>query len=136
MTVGQQPLRTQAISRLQVLLCRLIAGGLPRQLSADRAARALRNVHATELVDAQLKRMASTESCNSGASTVLPGVWLWVPFGTRRPTSRLGASVKKGRLDLVARSNVAESCATVLGAPCDDEWPSWAQRGRMLSLRA
>ena len=52
-------LRTQAICRLHALLCRLIAGGLPRQLNADRAARALRSVRPTELVDVERKRMAA-----------------------------------------------------------------------------
>jgi transposase len=52
-------LRTQAICRLHALLCRLIAGGLPRQLNADRAARALRSMRPTELVDAERKRMAA-----------------------------------------------------------------------------
>jgi transposase len=52
-------LRTQAICRLHALLCLLIPGGLPRQLNADRAARALRSVRPTEPVDVERKRMAA-----------------------------------------------------------------------------
>jgi transposase len=42
--------RTQSICRLHALLATMTAGGLPRLLSADRAARELRRIHPTDAV--------------------------------------------------------------------------------------
>jgi len=50
--------RTQAICRLHALLCLLIPGGVGGQLTAPRAARALRSIRPVELVDLERKRMA------------------------------------------------------------------------------
>lgn len=50
--------RTRVVCRLHALLCLLIAGGMARQLTADKAARALRSVRPVELVDVERKRMA------------------------------------------------------------------------------
>ena len=50
--------RTRVICRLHALLCLLIAGGMARQLTADKAARALRSLRPVELVDVERKRMA------------------------------------------------------------------------------
>jgi transposase len=50
--------RTRVICRLHALMCLLIAGGLPRQLTADKAARALRSVRPVELVEIERRRMA------------------------------------------------------------------------------
>jgi transposase len=52
-------LRTQAICRLHALLCQLIAGGLPRRLTATAAAAGLRKVRATGPVDIERKAMAN-----------------------------------------------------------------------------
>jgi transposase len=52
-------LRTQAVCRLHALLCLLTPGGLSRQLSADRATRALRGLRPLELVNVERKRMAT-----------------------------------------------------------------------------
>jgi transposase len=52
-------LRTQAVCRLHALLCQLIAGGLPRRLSATAAAAALRKVHPRGPVDIERKAMAN-----------------------------------------------------------------------------
>ena len=51
-------LRTQAICRLHALLCHLVAGGLGRLLSAEKAATALRNVRPCGPVDGARKEMA------------------------------------------------------------------------------
>lgn len=50
--------RTRVVCRLHALLCLLIAGGMARQLTADKAARALRSIRPVELVDVERKRMA------------------------------------------------------------------------------
>jgi transposase len=50
--------RTRVICRLHALLCLLIPGGLPRLLSAQRAANALRGLRPVTLVDIERKRMA------------------------------------------------------------------------------
>ena len=42
--------RTRAICRLHAVLCHLIAGGLPKRLSADRAATELRRIRPTDAV--------------------------------------------------------------------------------------
>jgi transposase len=52
-------LRTQAVCRLHALLCQLIAGGLPRRLSASAAAAGLRKVRPTDPVDIERKAMAN-----------------------------------------------------------------------------
>jgi transposase len=52
-------LRTQAVCRLHALLCLLIAGGLPRRLSATAAAAALRKVRVADPVDVERKAMAN-----------------------------------------------------------------------------
>jgi transposase len=51
-------LRTQAACRLHVVLRELVAGGAPRRLSADRAAKLLRSVHPEGLVAGERKRLA------------------------------------------------------------------------------
>ena len=51
-------LRTQAACRLHAVLRELVAGGAPRRLSADRAAKLLRSVHPEGLVAAERKRLA------------------------------------------------------------------------------
>jgi transposase len=51
-------LRTQAACRLHVVLRELVAGGAPRRLSADRAAKLLRGVHPEGLVAGERKRLA------------------------------------------------------------------------------
>jgi transposase len=51
-------LRTQAACRLHVALRELIAGGAPRRLSADRAAKLLRAVHPDGVAAIQRKRLA------------------------------------------------------------------------------
>lgn len=51
-------LRTQAICRLHALMCHLVAGGLSRLLSADKAAAALRSVRPSDSVNAARKEMA------------------------------------------------------------------------------
>jgi transposase len=50
--------RTQATCRLHVVLRELIAGGAPRRLSANRAAKLLRSVHPAGLVAVERKRLA------------------------------------------------------------------------------
>jgi transposase len=50
--------RTQATCRLHVVLRELIAGGAPRRLSANRAAKLLRSVHPGGLVAVERKRLA------------------------------------------------------------------------------
>ena len=52
-------LRTQTICRLHALLCLLTPGGLPRQLTADRAAKAMRTIRPLEPVGVERKRMAT-----------------------------------------------------------------------------
>ena len=51
-------LRTQAACRLHVALRELIAGGAPRRLSADRAAKLLRSVHPDSIAVIERKRLA------------------------------------------------------------------------------
>jgi transposase len=51
-------LRTQAACRLHAVLRELVAGGAPLRLSADRAAKLLRNVHPEGLVGGERKRIA------------------------------------------------------------------------------
>lgn len=51
-------LRTQAACRLHVALRELIAGGAPRRLSADRAAKLLRSVHPDSIAAIERKRLA------------------------------------------------------------------------------
>jgi hypothetical protein len=50
--------RTQATCRLHVVLRELVAGGAPRRLSANRAAKLLRSVHPAGLVAVERKRLA------------------------------------------------------------------------------
>lgn len=52
-------LRTQAVCRLHALLCQLIAGGLPRRLSATAAAAGLGKVRPADPVDIERKAMAN-----------------------------------------------------------------------------
>lgn len=52
-------LRTQAACRLHAVLRELVAGGAPRRLSADRAAKLLRSVHPEGLVADERKRLAA-----------------------------------------------------------------------------
>jgi transposase len=51
-------LRTQAVGRLHTVLCLLIPGGLPRKLSAERAARELRKLRPDGAVAIERKRLA------------------------------------------------------------------------------
>ena len=51
-------LRTQAACRLHVALRELVAGGAPRRLSADRAARLLRSARPIGVADIERKRLA------------------------------------------------------------------------------
>jgi transposase len=51
-------LRTQAACRLHVTLRELIAGGAPRRLSADRAARLLRSIRPVGVTEIERKRLA------------------------------------------------------------------------------
>jgi transposase len=51
-------LRTQAACRLHVALRELVAGGAPRRLSADRAARMLRSVRPVGVAEIERKRLA------------------------------------------------------------------------------
>ena len=51
--------RTQAACRLHAVLRELVAGGAPRRLSADRAAKLLRSVHPEGLVAGERKRLAA-----------------------------------------------------------------------------
>lgn len=50
--------RTRAICRLHTLLCQLIAGGLPRKLSATRAAAELRRIRPADAVAVERRRLA------------------------------------------------------------------------------
>jgi transposase len=50
--------RTRAICRLHALLCQLIAGGLPRKLSAARAATELRRIRPADAVGVERRRLA------------------------------------------------------------------------------
>jgi transposase len=52
-------LRTQAACRLHAVLRELVAGGAPRRLSADRAAKLLRSAHPEGLVAGERKRLAA-----------------------------------------------------------------------------
>ena len=54
---GLVSVRTQATCRLHVVLRELIAGGAPRRLSANRAAKLLRSVHPAGLVAVERKRL-------------------------------------------------------------------------------
>jgi transposase len=63
-------LRTQAACRLHVALRELIAGGAPKRLSADRAARMLRSVRPVGVAEIQRKRLASELLDDLRASTV------------------------------------------------------------------
>lgn len=51
-------LRTQAACRLHAVLRELVAGGAPRRLGADRAAKLLRGVHPEGLIASERKRLA------------------------------------------------------------------------------
>jgi transposase len=51
--------RTQAACRLHAVLRELVAGGAPRRLSADRAAKLLRSVRPNDLVAAERKTLAA-----------------------------------------------------------------------------
>lgn len=51
-------LRTQAIGRLHTVLCLLMAGGMPRKLSAARAATELRKLRPTDVVAIERRRLA------------------------------------------------------------------------------
>jgi transposase len=50
--------RTQSICRLHAVLCVLVAGGMPRRLSATRAATELRRVHRVDAVGLERRRVA------------------------------------------------------------------------------
>ena len=50
--------RTRAICRLHTVLCLLVAGGLPRQLSATRAAAELRRIRPADAVGIERRRLA------------------------------------------------------------------------------
>jgi transposase len=52
-------LRTQAVCRLHALLCLLVPGGLPRRLSATRAAAVLGRIRPTDMVSAERRHMAA-----------------------------------------------------------------------------
>jgi len=52
-------LRTQSIGRLHALLCLLIAGGMPRQLSAERAAKAIATIRPDGPVEVERTAMAT-----------------------------------------------------------------------------
>jgi len=52
-------LRTQAACRLHAVLRELVAGGAPRRLSADRAAKLLRGVRPDDLIGSERKRLAT-----------------------------------------------------------------------------
>jgi transposase len=67
-------LRTQATCRLHVVLRELIAGGAPRRLSANRAAKLLRSVHPAGLVAIERKgwRSISWPTCDASTSRSLP----------------------------------------------------------------
>jgi transposase len=55
---GLVSLRTQATCRLHVVLRELVAGGAPRRLSANRAAKLLRSIHPAGAVAIERKRLA------------------------------------------------------------------------------
>jgi transposase len=55
---GLVALRTQATCRLHVVLRELVAGGAPRRLSANRAAKLLRSIHPAGAVAIERKRLA------------------------------------------------------------------------------
>lgn len=50
--------RTRAICRLHALLCQLVAGGLPKSLSATRAAAELRRIKPVDAVSVERRRLA------------------------------------------------------------------------------
>src|SRR3954447_1090002 len=50
--------RTRAVCRLHTVLCLLVAGGLPRQLSATRAAAELRRIRPSDQVGIERRRLA------------------------------------------------------------------------------
>jgi transposase len=50
--------RTRAVCRLHSVLCHLVAGGLPRRLSAARAATELRRIHPIDQVGIERRRLA------------------------------------------------------------------------------
>jgi transposase len=50
--------RTRAVCRLHSVLCLLVAGGLPRRLSATRAATELRRIRPTDQVGSERRRLA------------------------------------------------------------------------------
>jgi transposase len=50
--------RTRTICRLHTLLCQLVAGGLPRRLSATRAAAELRRIKPADTVGVERRRLA------------------------------------------------------------------------------
>jgi transposase len=50
--------RTRAVCRLHTVLCLLVAGGLPRQLSASRAAAELRRIRPADQVGIERRRLA------------------------------------------------------------------------------
>ncbi len=50
--------RTRTVCRLHTVLCLLVAGGLPRQLSATRAAAELRRIHPSDQVGIERRRLA------------------------------------------------------------------------------
>ncbi len=52
-------LRTQTVCRLHALLCLLTPGGLSVQLSAERAAKAMRTIRPTDPIDTERKAMAA-----------------------------------------------------------------------------
>jgi hypothetical protein len=68
-------LRTQAACRLHVALRELIAGGAPRRVGADRAAKLLRSIHPQGAAGVERKRLA-LELLAGGAV-----------FGLLRPTA-------------------------------------------------
>jgi transposase len=51
--------RTRAVCRLHSVLCHLVAGGLPRRLSAARAASELRRIRPTDQVGIERRRLAA-----------------------------------------------------------------------------
>ncbi len=51
--------RTRAVCRLHTVLCLLVAGGLPRRLSAARAATELRRIRPTDQVGIERRRLAA-----------------------------------------------------------------------------
>jgi transposase len=51
--------RTRAICRLHAVLCQLVAGGLPKHLSATRAATELRRIRPTDAIGVERRRLAA-----------------------------------------------------------------------------